>query len=101
MNVIVGVIVDSTPAATESVNTDREHQAMVDKLEELDSVYTFVLEMEARSNNQQDGRIGIEELTEMWDATELVLIWGLMHPPAGASQNAALAALAASAAKAA
>merc|ERR1719456_2152451 len=47
MNVIVGVIVDNTLAAAEAVNNDRAKIEMQNRLEQLDTVHDFVVEMDA------------------------------------------------------
>ena len=60
LNVIVGITVDVAPRNAEQITTEREQKVTLHRLEQLDNIQDFVVEMDAETGGAgiDDGPLG-------------------------------------------
>ena len=80
LNVIVGITVVVVSRNAEQITTEREQKVTLHRLEQLDNIQDFVVEMDAET-----GGAGIdeEELRRMWHRPEMGVVIRMLNLPIG------------------
>ena len=80
LNVIVGITVVVVSRNAEQITTEREQKVSAHRLEQLDNIQDFVVEMDAET-----GGAGIdeEELRRMWHRPEMGVVIRMLDLPIG------------------